>query len=351
MIASVLQSAGYKTGLYTSPHLKDFRERIRINGKKIPKSYISNFVNLNKNQFEPIQPSFFEYTAVMAFNYFADEKVDVAVIETGMGGRLDSTNVITPILSVITNISKDHTAFLGETLQAIATEKAGIIKEGVPVVIGETQPEVAEVFITKAKEQKAPITFADQNYSLQDLTPGALSLYCPLKGIYQEKNLITSYQALQLLKECGFRITEDAVNHGYKNVIRQTGLQGRWQIISRKPKTICDVGHNEAGIRYIMEQLKTEEFETLHWVFGLVNDKDADSILKLLPSSAIYYFCKANIPRGLDASELRNKATTFGLEGKVFSSVKEAYQSACKSAGDHDLVFIGGSTFIVAEVL
>jgi dihydrofolate synthase / folylpolyglutamate synthase len=351
MIASVLQSAGFKTGLYTSPHLKDFRERIRVNGKKIPKSYVIKFVKQHRKAFEPIQPSFFEYTAVMAFQYFADEKVDIAVIETGMGGRLDSTNVITPLVSVITNISKDHTAFLGDTLPAIAAEKAGIIKPRVPVVIGESQSEVEDVFIAKAKERKAPIIFADQNYSPQALTTGGLSLNCPLKGSYQEKNIITSYQAIRLLINKGFHISDEYIRHGFRNVIKQTGLQGRWQIIGKKPKTICDVGHNEAGIRYILQQLEKEKYEKLHWVFGLVNDKDANGILKLLPSSAVYYFCKANIPRGLDASELRNKAKAFGLNGNIYSSVKDAYQSACKSAGDHDLVFIGGSTFIVAEVL
>ncbi|NTV84226.1 MAG: bifunctional folylpolyglutamate synthase/dihydrofolate synthase, partial [Bacteroidales bacterium] len=315
------------------------------------KAFVCQFVKDHKKDFEPIQPSFFEYTAVMAFQYFADEKVDIAVIETGMGGRLDSTNVITPLVSVITNISKDHTAFLGETLPAIAGEKAGIIKPGIPVVIGETQPEVEDVFITKAKEQQAPIIFADQHYSPQALTTGGLSIYCPLKGIYQEKNIITSHQAVQMLITKGFPISEEHIRLGFRNVIKQTGLQGRWQIIGKKPKTICDVGHNEAGIRYILLQLEKEKYEKLHWVFGLVNDKDADGILRLLPSTGLYYFCKANIPRGLDAGELRNKAKVFGLDGKVYSSVKDAYQSACNSAGGHDLVFVGGSTFIVAEVL
>lgn len=349
MIASVLQSAGFKTGLYTSPHLKDFRERIKINGKMIPKSYVSEFVHHNKKAFEDIQPSFFEYTAVMAFQYFADEKVDVAVIETGMGGRLDSTNVITPLLSVITNISKDHTAFLGDTLPKIAGEKAGIIKPGVPVVIGETQPVTSEIFIQKAKETGSKIFFADQLLPLDIILE--LIDEAPLKGLYQHKNIVTSYQAIRILIESGFSITEENIHHGYKNVIRQTGLQGRWQRIPGKPKTICDVGHNEAGISYILEQLKTEKFDRLHWVFGMVNDKDADSILKLLPDSAIYYFCKANIPRGLDAEELQKKASNFGLKGDVYLSVKEAFHAAKSAAGDQDLVFVGGSTFIVAEVL
>jgi len=350
MIASVLQCAGYKTGLYTSPHLKDFRERIRINGKKIPKSYVSAFVKSHKKQFEPIQPSFFEYTAVMAFQYFSDEKVDIAVIETGMGGRLDSTNVITPLLCVITNISKDHTAFLGETLPAIATEKAGIIKAGIPVVIGETQPEVMDVFINKAKEKKSPLYFADERSSIRQLTEEISGLSVPLKGIYQKKNILTSYRALQLLNS-GFNISDEALKLGFKNVIKQTGLQGRWQVISKMPRTICDVGHNEAGINYILEQIQTERFKTLHWVFGLVNDKDTDSILRLLPSSAVYYFCKANIPRGLDVDILQQKAREFGLSGNSYSSVHQAYHAAREAALEEDLIFIGGSTFIVAEVI
>ncbi len=269
----------------------------------------------------------------MAFQYFADEKVDIAVIETGMGGRLDSTNVITPLISVITNISKDHTMFLGDTLPAIASEKAGIIKPGIPVVIGETQPETREVFQDKARLMDAQIVFADQHFRLtrkdgkkgfffisdRDGVPGAgVPLYCPLQGIYQEKNFITCFQAIKLLQEKGLKIPDEAIKSGYRQVIRQTGLQGRWQVICRKPRIICDVGHNEAGIRYILEQLEQEKFDQLHWVFGLVNDKDADSILKLLPANAVYYFCKANIPRGLDAEELMKKATGHGLNGKAY---------------------------------
>jgi dihydrofolate synthase/folylpolyglutamate synthase len=363
LVASVLQSAGYKTGLYTSPHLKDFRERIRVNGKKIPKAYVCSFVARNKLTFEPLQPSFFEYTAVMAFQYFAEEKVDIAILETGMGGRLDSTNVITPLVSVITNISKDHMAFLGDNLPAIAVEKAGIIKPGVPVVIGETQPEVKDVFVDRAETLHSPILFADQHFRYQkaggrngwfqilaELRDG-VPFYCPLNGIYQEKNIITGFQTIQLLRGAGFVISNEHIRQGLRDVIRQTGLQGRWQVLSRKPKTICDVGHNEAGIKYILEQLKQEKFEKLHWVFGMVNDKDADAILRLLPPSAVYYFCKANIPRGLDAEELRLKADLYKLKGTVYPSVKNAYQAALKAAGENDLVFIGGSTFIVAEVL
>lgn len=364
LIASFLQSAGYKTGLYTSPHLKDFRERIRINGKKIPKAFITSFVLDNRSAFEPVKASFFEYTAVMAFDYFAKERVDIAVIETGMGGRLDSTNIITPLISVITNISKDHTAILGNTLPAIALEKAGIIKPGVPVIIGETQPEVAHVFTAKANEEGSSIHFADQNYKLERespssgqfkitglKTPASPVFTCPLKGLYQEKNFITAYQAALLLRESGFDLSERAIKQGFKGVIRKTGLQGRWQIIDSRPRTICDVGHNEAGFRYILEQLNTEQFRELHWIFGLVNDKDADSVMALLPVSATYYFCKANIPRGLDVDELKKKAVKFGLKGDKYPTVKEAFLAARKAAHPDDLVFIGGSTFVVAEVL
>ena len=373
IIASVLQSAGYKTGLYTSPHLKDLRERIRVNGKKIPKTYVCEFVKKNQKSFEPIEPSFFEYCAVMAFQYFSDEKVDIAVIETGMGGRLDSTNVITPVVSLITNISKDHMMYLGDTLPKIAGEKAGIIKSEVPVVIGETQPEVKDVFISKAEDMKALIYFADQKYelkrsvgrtgkfeiidkipvrkdSIRQLADG-VPFYCPLRGTYQDRNLISSYQVIRLLAISGFIIPEEAIRSGFRNVIRQTGLQGRWQTLPGKPRTIIDVGHNEAGIRYILEQLGQEKYRQLHWVFGLVNDKDADSILRLLPAEAVYYFCKANIHRGLDAEILKQKASDFRLKGKVYPTVKNAYQDALGAAGEDDLVFVGGSTFIVAEVL
>ncbi len=368
LLASVLQSAGYKTGLFTSPHLKDFRERIRINGKKIPKSFITSFVNQHRVQFEPIRPSFFEYTAVMAFQYFKEAKVDIAVIETGMGGRLDSTNVITPLLGVITNISKDHMAYLGNTLQKIAVEKAGIIKPAIPVVIGESQPATMEIFIQRAAEMNSPVLFADKHYKIikdpevKDqffLIPGdGIPIQCPLKGIYQEKNLVTAYQAIQILKNqrsgngnLVFKITEEHIRAGFRNVIKLTGLQGRWQVLRQKPKVICDVGHNEAGIRSIIKQLRSESYDTLHWVFGMVNDKDTDHILNLLPQEAQYYFCKADIPRGLDANELKQKAEQSGLSGNVYPSVSIAYESALKAAGENDLVFIGGSTFVVAEVL
>jgi len=366
MIAAILQSAGYKTGLFTSPHLVDFRERIRINGKKIPKSYVTRFVGKNKRPFEPIHPSFFEYTAVLAFQYFSEEKVDVAIIETGMGGRLDSTNVITPMISAITNISMDHTAFLGSSLPEIAREKAGIIKKGIPVIVGETQSEVKDVFLSRSSEMKSAIYFSDQNYYLSKafkgeykisprvsntVTSDEVSISCPLTGIYQEKNFITTYQLVKQLIENGFQINDESIQTGFKNIVKLTGLQGRWQLLSRRPKIICDVGHNEAGIINILEQLASERFDHLHWVLGLVNDKDSDSILELLPSSAKYYFCKANIPRGLDERKLKDQAKAFGLKGKSYPSVKEAYQTAINSASNNDLVFIGCSTFVVAEVL
>jgi dihydrofolate synthase/folylpolyglutamate synthase len=368
MIASVLQEAGYKTGLYTSPHLKDFRERIRINGKKIPKNYVTRFVALNKGPFDNIKPSFFEYTAVMAFRYFADEKVDIAVMETGMGGRLDSTNVIKPLLSVITNISKDHMAFLGKTLPEIATEKAGIIKPGIPIIIGETQPETAFLFRTKAYENNSPIQFADQRYNAVKIAKRGRStqmkwnidldgkpllegLKCPLEGNYQARNLPVVFSVVEALKKQGFSISEAILRKGIERVVRNTGLMGRWQKIGVRPTIICDVGHNEAGIRSIIEQLGEEKFNELHFVFGMVSDKDAGAILNLLPSKATYYFCKPDIPRGRDAGDLREEAKSLGLKGKIYGSVKEAFEAAKAKSGPDDLIFVGGSTFVVAEVI
>ena len=369
MLASVLQEAGYKTGLYTSPHLKDFRERIRINGKMVPKNYVTRFVKENKAAFEPVRPSFFEYTAVMAFEYFANEKVDIAVLETGMGGRLDSTNIITPVLSVITNISLDHTAFLGNTLAEIAREKAGIIKKDIPVVIGETQPDIAQVFLDISASQSAPIRFADQSFSAvktarrrDDPGPDNWNIHhqgkiflrglkSPLKGNYQEKNLITLMGALENMRGLGLDISEKAIKDGVRKVIGNTMLLGRWQILGHRPKVICDVGHNEAGIRYILDQLAGEEYRYLHWVFGMVNDKETGKILDLLPKGAHYYFCRPDIPRGMGEKELQRMAEASGLSGKSYPSVKEAYHAARTSAHPDDLVFIGGSTFVVAEIL
>jgi dihydrofolate synthase/folylpolyglutamate synthase len=369
LLASILQEAGYKTGLYTSPHLKDFRERIRINGKMVPKEYVKRFVSKNKQGFDQVKPSFFEYTAVMAFDYFAENKVDIAILETGMGGRLDSTNVVAPLLTMITNISMDHTAFLGNTLAAIAVEKAGIIKPDTSVIIGETQEEIEEVFIEKARTCSAPVIFADRKYHAykpmnrkpslsystwnitRDGKPYLEGLKCPLQGNYQGRNLSTVMMGVEELRKQGFNLEEGDVRQGIRKVVTNTGLLGRWQVLSRNPKIICDVGHNEAGINYILEQLKQEEFRRLHFVFGMVNDKEAANVLKLLPVSAKYYFCKANIPRGRNASELKNEAEKYGLKGEVYLSVKEAFKAARETARPDDLIFVGGSTFVVAEVL
>lgn len=369
LLAAILQEAGYKTGLYTSPHLKDFRERIRIDGKMIPKPRVVKFVADHRKLFENVQPSFFEWTVGLAFDHFAKEQVDIAVIETGLGGRLDSTNVITPLVSVITNISFDHTNLLGKTLKKIATEKAGIIKKEIPVVIGETQEEVKSVFEKKAKKEKAPIRFADEEFQLSGLQhtktiPPSLianvkagknllykDLRCGLPGLYQQKNIATVLSAIDSLRESGFVITEKAIRKGFQNVIRLTGLQGRWQVISRKPLTIADTGHNEAGIKEVVAQLKKTPYKNLHIVFGVVNDKDPSRVLALLPKNAAYYFCRANLPRSMDAGELAQKAAKSGLKGKSFSTVKKALKTAQSSALQGDMIFVGGSTFVVAEVI
>ncbi len=365
IIASVLQEAGFKTGLYTSPHLKDFRERIKINGRKIPEKYVCSFVNTYKNDFERIKLSFFEMATGLAFKYFSDNKVDIAVIETGLGGRLDSTNIISPVISVITNIGYDHNIFLGNTLEKIAAEKAGIIKNNIPVIIGETQQEIKSIFLKTAGNKNVPVYFADKIYSLKNiklkntLTADVYkkdrmiikSLVCPLAGIYQQKNIVTAVQALETLKEKGCKIKISHTKKGISDVIKNTGLQGRWQTISNKTLTICDVGHNADGIRNVVAQIKLLKYEKLHFVFGAVNDKDINSILKLLPEAAAYYFCKPGIARGLDENILKTAAGRVGLKGEAYPSVKKAYQSARKSAGDKDMIFIGGSTFVVAEVI
>ena len=369
MLASVLQCAGYKVGLYTSPHLKDFRERIKINGKKIGKQSVVHFVEKHKADFEKIQPSFFEITVGMAFDYFANEKVDIAIIETGLGGRLDSTNVITPLLSVITNISYDHQALLGNTLQKIATEKAGIIKTNVPVVIGETQKSISSIFTKKAKENNAKIYFTDKKYFAQSIddkakpnTVQTLDIYYDKKlkyknlqldlvGNYQQKNICTVLQSLQLLNHQGFIISEKNIRKGVASVVKRTGLLGRWQILAQSPLTIADTGHNEAGIKQVLAQLKTVPHRKLHFVLGMVNDKDITKILQLLPKTAQYYFCKASIPRALDEKELAQKANQAKLKGKTYPTVKAALKSAQKNALKKDLIFIGGSTFTVADAL
>ena len=342
MIASILQEAGYKVGLYTSPHLKDFRERIRINGEMISEDFVVDFVAQSKTFFEANQLSFFEMTVGLAFDYFAKEQVDVAVIEVGMGGRLDSTNVITPLVSVITNIGFDHTQFLGDTLPKIAAEKAGIIKSNVPVVIGEYSEETKPIFIAKAKLENAPIYFAQDNLEV--------AYECALLGDYQVHNKKTVLQAIELLQS-QFDIDEKHIKLGLKNVIQNTGLLGRWQILKQKPFAVCDTAHNSHGLKIVLNQIQKHQFETLHIVLGVVNDKDLDSILPLFPKNANYYFCKPNVPRGLDAEILKQKAIDFSLFGKVFNSVSEAYDEAINSAKDSDFIYIGGSTFVVAEIV
>lgn len=365
-LASIFQECGYKTGLYTSPHLLDFRERIRINGKMIPEQNVIDFIGDNKEKFEEMQLSFFEMATGMAFDYFAKEKVDIAIIEVGLGGRLDSTNVINPELSIITNISLDHVNMLGNTLAEIAVEKAGIIKPNTPVVIGETQPETKDVFIKKAQECKAPIFFADQIVDCDKIHIESLDyqkfdiwkdneLYIeavefPLLGYYQKKNLATVICAVEQLK-AKFNIEKKDVINGLEFVVKNTNLMGRWQILSRQPLVIADTGHNVGGIKEIVMQLSDMTFRKLHFVLGCVNDKDIDGILHLLPHYADYYFCKADIPRGLDANILADKALEAGLRGKVYESVQQAYNSALNNAHFDDVVFIGGSNFTVAEVI
>ena len=343
MLASVMQEAGYKVGLYTSPHLKDFRERIKVNGKFIPKKSVVNFINRHKNFLEENKLSFFEMTVGMAFDYFAEEKVEFAIVEVGLGGRLDSTNIITPEVSVITNIGLDHTAFLGTSLPEIAKEKAGIIKNKVPVVIGEKQKETTAVFTEKAESSNAKLLFAQDLKSPKYATD--------LKGNYQNKNLKTAIATVKVLREAGWNIPEECLKNGLNNVKLKTSLQGRWDVIKEKPKVICDTAHNAEGLKLVMKQLKQEKFQQLHIVLGMVNDKDLDNILPLFPKTAIYYFSKPDIPRGLEAEILQRKAGEFGLEGKLFNSVSGAYDAALSNALDEDIVFVGGSTFTVAEII
>ena len=365
-LASVFQEAGYKTGLYTSPHLRDFRERIRINGEMIPEENVVQFIDTYKDKFEAMELSFFEMTVGMAFDYFRNEKVDIAIVEVGMGGRLDSTNLITPELSIITNIDFDHTKFLGDTRAKIAYEKAGIIKPGIPVVIGETHPETEQVFIDKAKECGSPIYFADQIFDCDKIYFESFTeqkfdvwknselymeaLEIPLMGNYQQKNLTTVMCAIDLLRD-KFNLSDDNIRDGIGKVIRNTHLMGRWQILCKDPLTIADTGHNVAGITEVVRQLAEMHYGKLHFVLGMVNDKDIDSVLQLLPRGAEYYFCKADIPRGLDANILAEKAFDMGLRGQVFESVSHAYRSAVNNARFGDVVFIGGSNFTVAEVV
>ncbi len=345
LIAAILQSAGYRVGLYTSPHLRDFRERIKVNGEMISKRKVAQFITDNEALIREIQPSFFEITTSLAFNHFAEIEVEIAVVEVGLGGRLDCTNVITPIASIITNISLDHTEFLGDNLEKIAEEKAGIIKPKIPVVIGETHPETESVFIRKAKENRSPIYFADK------LMAGKPLPESQLKGFYQDKNFRTVLQAVEVLRGAGLNISDDYVKNGFAHVIDLTGLMGRWQVMDTKPTIVCDTGHNEAGITFIVEQLSKQTYRKLHIVFGMVADKKRDKIYQLLPKDATYYFTKASIPRALDEKELRAEASAYGLKGKSYSTVKRALATAKATAKPDDFIFVGGSTFIVAEVV
>ena len=343
MITSILQEASYKVGLYTSPHLKDFRERIKINGKPVSKQFVIQFIENNKSFFEENSLSFFEMTVGMAFDYFAKQNVDIAIIEVGLGGRLDSTNIITPQISVITNIGLDHTQFLGNTLQQIAFEKGGIIKPKVSVVIGETQKETTAVFMDLAKKNEAPIYFADELITTN---------YCSgLKGNYQKKNIKTAVQTILEIRKKGFTISEHNIKEGLLNVTPNTDLKGRWQILQHTPKVICDLAHNREGLTYVMNQLEEETFKHLHIVLGMVNDKDISNIIDLFPKKAAYYFCKPNVLRGLDVEILKSHFVEKGFKGNVYETVKEALDSAKKIANKKDLIYVGGSTFVVAEII
>ncbi|WP_242135819.1 bifunctional folylpolyglutamate synthase/dihydrofolate synthase [Aestuariivivens marinum] len=343
MLASVLQEAGYRVGLYTSPHLKDFRERIKINGKPVSKMFVAGFIKRNRPFFKANQLSFFEMTVGMAFDYFFKQQVDIAIIEVGMGGRWDSTNIITPELSVITNIGLDHTQFLGDTLEVIAFEKGGIIKANVPVVIGETQKETKLIFEDLARKANSNIVFADQE-------PNQV-LASDLKGPYQSKNIKTVIQAVTTLKNIGYIITDLQLKSGLLHVVKNTGLLGRWQVLGENPKVVCDTGHNREGLAYTMRQLQHEIFNKLHLVFGVVSDKDISSIADLLPKEATYYFCKPDIPRGKDATELKLTLSEFDIRGEVYNSVIDAYNNAFNNASPNDFIFVGGSTFVVAEII
>lgn len=366
LLASVLTQKGLKVGLHTSPHLKDFRERIRVNGEMVEKDWVVGFVERNKKIIEEIQPSFFEMAVGMAFKYFEERKVDIAVIEVGMGGRLDSTNILSPLISIITNISFDHTQFLGNTLEAIAGEKAGIIKDNIPVVIGQTQEETRQVFISRAKEHNSKISFADQIFSINnprhkegslmvDIYKNNDLLYkdfvSPLSGNYQLKNILTVICAIDELGKTGFSFSEKEIREGFINLQTNSPLLGRWQRLSSNPLTICDTGHNEDGLRFVLEQINQTPHNNLHFVLSMVNDKDIDKVISMLPKDAYYYLSKADIPRGLEVEILSKKIGEAGLNYSSFASIKEALATAQRNAKDNDLVFVGGSTFTVAEII
>lgn len=365
MLAAILQCAGYKTGLYTSPHLKDFRERIRINGKMIPEKNVSAFVEKYKKDFEKIKPSFFEWTVGLAFDFFRNEKVDIAIIETGLGGRLDSTNVITPIVSVITNVSLDHMNLLGSTVEKIASEKAGIIKQGIPVVVGESQA-IKTIYAKEAKDKKSKIIFADKEIKcdIREKKESSLivnifekrsvifkHLEVGLGGAYQAKNIQTVFTTANVLRQKGYLIRDENCKEGLKRVNEITGFAGRWQILGTNPTIIADTAHNEDGLRQVINQVEQKEFKKLHIVLGMSDDKDIDKILNLFPRSAVYYFCKASVPRAINENELRQKGAAHGLEGNSFSTVKDALESAKKNAQPADIIFVGGSTFVVGDAL
>lgn len=366
MLASILQETGFKVGLYTSPHLFDYRERMRVNGQMIPENFVTEFIGKYKDKIETIEPSFFEISVAMALCWFKSEKVNIAIIETGMGGRLDSTNVITPVLSVITNISMDHTMFLGETIKEIAIEKAGIIKPGVPVVIGESQKGTLSVFKKAAAAKESILKQADKklyflhNMAISDCLCGNIlregelyikNISCPLQGEYQKMNILTVVESVRILREAGMPIRKRHIRKGIKNVIKNTGLMGRWEFVSKSPRIICDVGHNMAGLKLIFQQLGTMKYGKLHIVLGVNNDKNLDELFEILPQNARYYFCKASVPRAMDANELAIIAHPRGYEYATYLSVLAAFEHALQQA-DHesDIIFVGGSTFVVAEI-
>jgi dihydrofolate synthase/folylpolyglutamate synthase len=366
MTASALQEAGYRTGLYTSPHLIDFRERIRVNGEMIPETNVISFVEKNMSFIESLQPSFFEMTVAMAFEYFAMMNVDIAVIEVGLGGRLDSTNIITPVVSVITNIGHDHMDILGDTLQKVAAEKAGIIKNGIPVVVGETQAETKDVFMGFAHEKGSEIRFADQEYScwlsemgkrqefrnyvVKDKSGNQFTGATPLGGDYQAKNIVTVFGIYDILKRT-ISITTENLANGIRNVIINTDLSGRWQIVASNPLTICDTGHNKEGLEYVLSQLKRFENKKIHFILGFVSDKDLSLVFPLFPTNAEYYFTRASVKRAMDEKVLAEKAREYGLKGNTYANVRSAFEAAKSVARQEDVIFIGGSTFIVADFL
>ena len=342
MIASILYESKYKVGLYTSPHLKDFRERIKINGKQISKNYVINFIKKNLSVFEHVKMSFFEMTVALAFDYFAKKKVDIAIIETGLGGRLDSTNIITPELSVITNISLDHTNLLGDSIEKIAYEKAGIIKKNVPVILGRKQEKIKEIFEVKAQKNNTSVNYAKKT---------KFEIFSDLEGSYQKENIRTSIATIKELKNKGWIIKDKDIVSGLKKSVINTGFRGRWEILEKSPLTICDTAHNEEGIKNVVKQISKTKYKNLHFILGMVNDKNICKILSLLPKNARYYFCKPSIERGLNEEILQQKSAKFNLNGKCFKNVKLALLSAKKNANKEDVIFISGSTFLVAEIL